>query len=363
MNAIAFQVQILDALLVTEDKESIIISNRNQKWETLMEKNLKTGGKKGLVTPSTALLNQRLATFSKPRMLTEYEIKLLRQSKVEIAEAIREMDMAKQGEAYLIKIRMIDTILSQLKMIEESHQVRILYALESGSRAWGFASLDSDYDVRFLYVHPVEWYLSIRDQRDVIEIPITDSLDINGWDLKKALKLFCKSNPPLLEWLRSPIVYRDVEGLAESLRNLIPTCFSPKNGMYHYLHMAKGNFREYLQGESVWTKKYFYVLRPVLACEWIARYGAVPPPVEFRKLVNGLDLDAAVIHEIDILLQKKIAGDELDNGPKNHILHQFLENSLTHLDNCLNGLQTTEPDLGILDELFRRMVYAAWGQS
>ena len=99
MNAIAFQVQILGALLVTEDKESIIISNRNQKWETLMEKNLKTGGKKGLVTPSTALLNQRLATFSKPRMLTEYEIKLLRQSKVEIAEAIREMDMAKQGEA------------------------------------------------------------------------------------------------------------------------------------------------------------------------------------------------------------------------------------------------------------------------
>ena len=261
----------------------------------------------------------------------------------------------------MIKIRMIDTISSQLKMIEESHQVRILYALESGSRAWGFASMDSDYDVRFLYVHPVEWYLSIRDQRDVIEIPITDSLDINGWDLKKALKLFCKSNPPLLEWLRSPIVYRDVEGLAESLRNLIPTCFSPKNGMYHYLHMAKGNFREYLQGESVWIKKYFYVLRPVLACEWIARYGTVPPPVEFRKLVNGLDLDAAVIHEIDILLQKKIAGDELDNGPKNHILHQFLENSLTHLDNCLNGLQTTEPNLGILDDLFRRMVYAAWG--
>ena len=99
MNAIAFQVQILGVLLVTDNRESIIISNRNQKWETLMEKNLKTGGKKGLVTPSTALLNQRLATFSKPRMLTEYEIKLLRQSKGEIAEAIREMDMAKQGEA------------------------------------------------------------------------------------------------------------------------------------------------------------------------------------------------------------------------------------------------------------------------
>ena len=155
---------------------------------------------------------------------------------------------------------MIDIITSQLKMIEESRQVRILYALESGSRSWGFASRDSDYDVRFLYVHPVEWYLSIRDQRDVIEIPITDSLDIKGWDLKKALKLFRKSNPPLLEWLRSPIVYRDVAGLAESLRNLIPAFFSPKNGMYHYLHMAKGNFREYLQGESVWTKKYSDIL-------------------------------------------------------------------------------------------------------
>lgn len=102
---------------------------------------------------------------------------------------------------------MEDTIRSRLDAIQASENVCIVYACESGSRAWGFPSADSDYDVRFIYVRPVEWYLSIDDKRDVIECPVEDGLDINGWDLRKALRLSRKSNPPLLEWLGSPIVY------------------------------------------------------------------------------------------------------------------------------------------------------------
>lgn len=149
---------------------------------------------------------------------------------------------------------MRDMIRQQLKQIEQEEQVRIIYACESGSRAWGFPSQDSDYDVRFLYVRPLEWYLSIEDKRDVIERPISDQLDINGWDLRKALKLFRKSNPPLLEWLQSPIQYDEQYSVAQHIRALSPLTFSPKSCMYHYLNMAKGNFRDYLQGDQVRIK-------------------------------------------------------------------------------------------------------------
>ena len=146
---------------------------------------------------------------------------------------------------------MRQAICNQLVQIEQEHRICILYAVESGSRAWGFASRDSDYDVRFIYIHPLDWYLSIRDQRDVIECPIDHELDVSGWDLRKALGLFAKSNPPLLEWLGSPIVYKDSNGLADRLRCLLIETFSSQRCMYHYLHMARGNYREYLKGEIV----------------------------------------------------------------------------------------------------------------
>ncbi|MBS4161445.1 nucleotidyltransferase domain-containing protein, partial [Klebsiella pneumoniae] len=95
----------------------------------------------------------------------------------------------------------------ELANIENMNHVKILFAVESGSRAWGFPSQDSDYDVRFIYVHQKDWYLSIDEKRDVIERPIHESLDISGWELTKALRLFRKSNPPLLEWLSSEMVY------------------------------------------------------------------------------------------------------------------------------------------------------------
>ena len=118
-------------------------------------------------------------------------------------------------------------ILSHLYDIETNEKVRIVYACESGSRAWGFSSADSDYDVRFLYLRPVEWYLSIDVKRDVIERPVQDGLDVSGWDMKKALPLFRKSNPPLLEWLGSPIVYLEQYGAAEGMRGLLPDYYSP----------------------------------------------------------------------------------------------------------------------------------------
>lgn len=166
---------------------------------------------------------------------------------------------------------MIQSIQNELSRIEEIENITILYACESGSRAWGFESADSDFDVRFVYLRQTLQYLTVERARDVIEKPLNNDIDLSGWDLTKTLELFRKSNPPLLEWIQSPIVYRSISSLIRKLHMLLSQYYSPKACMYHYLHMAKVNFREYLKGEEVWTKKYFYVLRPVLACLWIEK--------------------------------------------------------------------------------------------
>jgi predicted nucleotidyltransferase len=193
---------------------------------------------------------------------------------------------------------MKEIILEKLKAIEEQSDVTILYACESGSRAWGFASPDSDYDVRFIYAHKRDYYLSIDEQRDVIEVPINKVLDINGWELRKALRLFRKSNAPLYEWLQSPIVYQADNLFASELRSLIPVYFSARAGMHHYLSMAKGVLESELSDEKVKLKKYFYALRPVLAATWIAEAGEAPPmsfgelrtlmPENLNKIAEGL---------------------------------------------------------------------------
>ncbi|MDT0121216.1 nucleotidyltransferase domain-containing protein [Paenibacillus sp. RRE4] len=256
---------------------------------------------------------------------------------------------------------MRDIIARQLAQIEQEEQVRIIYACESGSRAWGFPSQDSDYDVRFIYVRPLEWYLSIEDQRDVIERPISDQLDINGWDIRKALKLFRKSNPPLLEWLQSPIQYDEQYSVAEQIRSLSPLTFSPKSCMYHYLNMARGNFRDYLQGEQVKIKKYFYVLRPLLACGWIERYETMPP-MAFDKLVETLvPADTSLYTEIHDLLRRKKAGDELDMEPQLPAIQAYITAQIAHVEQLATEIQgQATVEIEVLNRIFQSAVQEVW---
>ncbi|THF84707.1 nucleotidyltransferase domain-containing protein [Cohnella fermenti] len=255
-----------------------------------------------------------------------------------------------------------EAIAKQLDRLESEEQIRILYACESGSRAWGFPSQDSDYDVRFIYIRKPEWYLSIFDKRDVIERPISDKLDISGWDLRKALNLYRKSNPPLLEWLQSPIRYAENYRVTEQLRENSPLTFSPKSCMYHYLNMARGNYRMYLQGERVRIKKYFYVLRPVLACEWIERYGEMPP-MEFDVLVERLiPKNGELWQYVQQLLARKKSGEELDYEPKLSPINDYLEERLRELEQSAVSLNTVENKLDEqLDVLFRLSLQDVWG--
>ena len=178
-------------------------------------------------------------------------------------------------------------VLRRIKTAEQEHQVKVLFAIESGSRAWGFASPNSDYDVRFIYAHPRDWYLDINveSKRDVIEYPIVDEIDINGWDVRKALKLFWRSNPGIVEWINSPIVYVDDHLLATRLRALLPETYSINKGIYHYLHMAGTNYRNHLTKENVVLKKYFYVLRALLSIQWLEQKQQ-PAPIEFDVLCS-----------------------------------------------------------------------------
>ncbi len=180
-------------------------------------------------------------------------------------------------------------ILRRLHAAEEEHGIRILYACESGSRAWGFASPDSDYDVRFIYARPQDWYLSfdVESKRDVVEYPIVDEIDCSGWDVRKALYLFTRTNGALLEWLVSPIRYIEEGPLRAQLAALGPKAANQIALCYHYSHMARRNAREYLFKDQVRLKKYFYVLRPLLAIRYIETFNK-PPPIEFQALVDAV---------------------------------------------------------------------------
>lgn len=224
-------------------------------------------------------------------------------------------------------------IMQRLARAEEQHDVRILLAVESGSRAWGFASPNSDYDVRFIYTHAPRWYqaVDLEERRDVIEYAIVDDIDLNGWDLRKALRLFWKSNPAFVEWIQSPIRYIERGGFGERARALLPSVYSVESGMYHYRSMARTTERAYLRAEQVSMKKYFYALRPLLSVLWLERYGA-PAPIEFDRLLHLIDDHPALRADIDALLERKRGAPEMGLGDPVPGINAFVEQQLARLE-------------------------------
>jgi len=255
---------------------------------------------------------------------------------------------------------MKDIILNKLSEIEKENNIKILYAVESGSRGWGFASKDSDYDVRFIYIHPTDWYLSIEEKKDFIEVPINDLLDINGWDIKKAFLHYKKSNPTLMEWLSSPIVYLENYSTAQKMRELLPEYFSPVPTIYHYLHIARKKFEEVINADQVKIKSYFYILRPILACMWIEKSNTAPP-MEFSKLIAAQQLDDTLLNEIYKLLEKKTSGLEIDIEPKSPIIIEFLKNMIAHYEQYLKKVRKDKKsDYYALNILFRETLKEVW---
>ena len=225
-------------------------------------------------------------------------------------------------------------IKEKLDEVEEKYNIKMLYALESGSRLYGFPSEDSDWDIRFIYKSPMPWYISIQNKRDTLEINDTIlNFDFVGWDIKKALFLLSKSNPSLLEWLQSPIIYKSDEKFHRYMQNLTDMYFSPRACFYHHLGLIRSHRKRYIDtdADKMSHKKYLYVIRSIFACNWIETRMTQPPAI-FEKLFfdNGTN-DSTVREEIKELIGRKREGLELDEAKRNPIFDQYIQKEFDRL--------------------------------
>lgn len=248
---------------------------------------------------------------------------------------------------------MKSTILQLLAQIERDKNIRIRYACESGSRAWGFPSPDSDYDIRFIYLHPRDWYLSVNEGGDNIRIMPDELLDGNGWDFRKFLRLMHASNASVFEWLNSPVVYLEDKPFVDELRTLSSGYFQPKKVMHHYLGIATGMLEKEFREAEVKIKKYFYVLRPVLSASWIAGHGSMPP-VDFYELLFLIKNNTAVHKAISDLLKQKETALEGEKVPRVALLDDFV---LGEMERCLTISRNTEKrpvTWGAINDFYRK---------
>ncbi|GAA4047932.1 nucleotidyltransferase domain-containing protein [Hymenobacter glaciei] len=249
-------------------------------------------------------------------------------------------------------------IQTALRQLETTHGIRILYACESGSRAWGFPSPDSDYDVRFIYCHAPAWYLTLDEGPDTLNFPVDDELDLAGWELRKALRLLRGSNASLFEWLQSPIVYHEALDFRARLAPLLPGAFNLKAGLHHYLGQLRRGVEEDLTGDDVRLKRLFYALRSALAARWIRERHSVPA-MEFALLRELLP--AALETEVAALLAAKASANEKTRVRQPAVLPNFLQEELAAGQAAREILPVPRSTsaAGELDALFRALLAEA----
>ncbi len=248
----------------------------------------------------------------------------------------------------------MDNIIRQkLKEIEEKENIKIMFAVESGSRAWGFASNDSDYDIRFVYIRPLKDYLHLEKTNDMINWQLDDIFDINGWDLMKALQLLHDSNPTIFEWLSSPITYQSSNAF-EQLKTISKDYYSKKKSLYHYWHMANNNYQAYLQDDIIRIKKYFYVIRPLLAAKWIIDKKSQPSML-FSELVNA-ELPKELEPIINDLLEKKAKSSEMGLSTRIKELDDFINSQLDFVKSTADEEEPLRTDWNILNEFFYEQI-------
>lgn len=213
----------------------------------------------------------------------------------------------------------------RLDAIECEENARILFAVESGSRAWGFHSPDSDFDARFIYVRREDDYLSLSQPRDVIETPLVDLMDVNGWDLGKALRLMIKGNSVVHEWLASPIVYRAKPKFVDALTPIARAWRSTYADAHHYYGLLATQRGRHIAGrDTVNLKKYFYAVRPAIALQWLRERGD-PPPMDLPGLLRGVWLPAAAASALEDLRQAKKASSEVGEGARIEALDVYID--------------------------------------
>ena len=241
-----------------------------------------------------------------------------------------------------------------LTQIETKKQIKILYACETGSRAWGFPSPDSDYDIRFIYMHERDWYLSLSQRKDTIEIMDGD-LDITGWDLRKCLTLLKKSNAPLIERFQSPIEYYAVPGFKDEFKKLVERYYSPIAVFFHHYSWAKNFWEDLKDKEEFKLKSYFYLIRSLLSCNWIIKDKSVLP-MEIEGLMKYIDDDFK--DELRTLIVLKGAVAEKHLYRREDKLNERILNLFELIESSKESLVANKADMSLLNEFFLKMLYA-----
>lgn len=239
-------------------------------------------------------------------------------------------------------------ITHKLKEIELQNNVEILFACESGSRAWGFPSPDSDYDIRFVYKRKKEWYLNLWEQKDTIQFLTSDDLDGSGWDLRKALKLLAKSNASFLGWIFSPMIYFANDEFHNQIQKLAKENFNPVAGFHHF-HSMSLNFLDKTSQEQVNLKKLFYALRTTLSAKWILEKESIPPIlfIDMLELVNSKEKE--LILE---LIKLKSYSNEASDISKNETLFSLIKNTITSNESLSKNILSKKPNYGEFNRLF-----------
>jgi predicted nucleotidyltransferase len=247
-------------------------------------------------------------------------------------------------------------ILGKLDETEEEYGVKIVLAVESGSRGWGFPSLNSDYDVRFVYARSIDWYLSLDDGNDCIGFDPDPVFDIQGWDIRKALRLMRRSNASILEWLSSPVRYREDAALASEMKLLGEKCFDMSRCVKHYKSIAWNSLKLIEESEMAKLKKYFYCLRPLAASQYILKTGKFPP-MEYLKTISGIDMPESIREEAAKLVDMKKATNEDLLIVKNQVLISHIKGALACVDKEAEKLPKREKmDTSELDAFFKKAI-------
>jgi predicted nucleotidyltransferase len=236
----------------------------------------------------------------------------------------------------------------RLAQIAEDEGVKFLLAVESGSRAWGFPSPDSDYDVRFIYVRPWRDYMTLRPLRDVIEQPIVDELDVNGWDIRKALGLLLKHNAVVAEWINSPIRYLPDHEAVSRLGEIADRYFDPRGYALHYASLGRNNLNRWdLDAETISAKRYFYALRPALSVRALRLDPANRPPMRLQDLMAVSDLPPELSAEILHLVELKAEAREMAGTKRSLAIEKLVTEEL----NRANEVPSRRSDQDFMEEI------------
>lgn len=249
-------------------------------------------------------------------------------------------------------------ILEAVEQIESDLNIRVLLAVETGSRAWGFASPDSDYDIRLLYSHPVDWYLSVNEQDDYLTLMEDDNLlDITGWELRKSLRLLNRSNMAVFERLDSPIIYRQDEAFTDRLRSIAGEFYNPKAAIHHYLGIARNAHDDLTATNGTYRlKRLFYGLRTAAACQWIYEGHDGPPPIVYEKILDKISIPDSTKSRVRELVAFKAEQSEKYEHSGDVELLNLIEHQIQTATESADSLATPKPDRSQLNRLVSEAV-------